>query len=250
MSILLVAAALAAETSPAMVTLVKGPVTVVTAGSASAAPAAPFLLPAGSTLQVGAGGRVVLLRQGGAHAVDGPATVDPAGLRVQGSASDAVAGLLEKRTSLATAGASRGGTLTVVRPVPQAPVLALGEIRWTCQACGTQDVSLVDLRADSTLWTARGEGSVTYGGPALRPGTYVVRVGTTESALRVPARTEADALVAAAHLDAIADPTDRAAALGGTYLLAGYPTDALAVLEGAGLTDLVLETERLAGLRP
>lgn len=233
---------------PAMITLVSGPVTLVAGSTRTPAPPAPFLLPAGQSLDIGAGGHVVLLRQGGAHAVDGPRTLDPASLKAEGSVADAVGGLLDKRTSLASAGASRGGTLTLTRPVPQAPVLALGEVRWTCPGCGPQEVAIVDLREDGTLWTATGEGQVSYTGPRLAPGTYAVRVGGVETAFRVTPSTVADTAITAAHLDQIPDARDRAAALGGTLFLAGYPTDALAVLESAGLTDLVQETERLAGL--
>lgn len=239
-----------AAPSPAMVTLVKGPVTLVAGATRTPAPAAPFLLVAGQTLDVGAGGRVVLLQQGGAHTVEGPATVDPSHLPAQGSVADAVGGLLDWRTSLSSAGASRGGAVTVTRPVPDAPVLTLTEVRWSCAACGPQNVILTNLYADSAGWTGRGEGRVAYDGPPLGPGTYVVTVGTRELAVRVVAPDGADAALAAAHPDRIADPQDRAAVIAGTLLLAGFPTDALRTLEAAGLTNLVTETERLAGLHP
>ena len=248
--VLLSAASAQASTTPAMVTLVQGAVTVLTGTTRTPAPAAPFLLTPGQTLDVGAGGHVVLLQQGGAHTVDGPALVDPTRLRAQGSVADAVGGLLDKRTSLSSAGASRGGALTITRPVPRAPVLGVDEFRWSCAACGVQDVLMTNIYADSAGWTGRGEGKVRYDGGPLSPGTYVVTIGGEEMAFRVVPRTEADAALAAAHLEAIADPRDRAAVTAGVLLLAGYPTDALGVLETAGLVELVAEVERLAGLRP
>ena len=57
-------------------------------------------------LELGAGSRVVLLRQGGAFAVDGPKSVDPAAF-VTTAAPDAVTSLLGRKTTLAVAGASR-----------------------------------------------------------------------------------------------------------------------------------------------
>ncbi|MDP2314253.1 MAG: hypothetical protein Q8P41_15230 [Pseudomonadota bacterium] len=244
------AATATATDAPAMVTLVRGPVTLVQGGKSTAAPAAPFLLTAGQTLDLGAGAHVVFLRQGGAFTVDGPKKVDPTSFSSAPVGGDQVGVLLQRRTSLASAGASRGAGVVLTRPVPRAPMLALRDIRWRCDACGPQPVAVVDLRADTTVWTGRGEGSVTYDGLALAPGTYVVRVGVEEFALRVTPRDEADAAIASAHADQVADPADRAATVAAALLLAGYPTDALTALEGAGLTELVGGYEKLAGVAP
>jgi hypothetical protein len=232
-----------AEPAPAMVTLVRGPVTLVEAGKTST-PVAPLLFTSGQVLDVGAGGHVVLLRQGGAFTIDGPRRVDLASLQAPAAQADPVGSLLEKRTSLASAGASRGGTVKLLRPIPGAPVLELHEVRWAC-GCGPQDVVVHDLRADTPLWTTNGEEGARYDGPALAPGTYLVRIGGFEQAFRVAARTEADAALVAARAETVTDPADRAAITAGALLLAGYPTDALDVLEGAGLTALVGAYERL-----
>ncbi|MES2643115.1 MAG: hypothetical protein V4850_26770 [Myxococcota bacterium] len=243
-------AAPAANDAPAMVTLVRGPVTLVQGGTSSPAPAAPFLLAVGQTLELGAGAHVVFLRQGGAFTVDGPKRVDPASFTTAPAAADQVGALLQKRTSLGSAGASRAVGLVLTRPVPRAPALALREIRWRCDACGPQEVAVLDLRADTTVWTGTGDKTVPYGGPALAPGTYVVRVGTEEFALRVSPPAEADAAVASARADSVADPADRAATVAAALLLAGYPTDALTTLEAAGLPELVAGYEKLAGVAP
>jgi hypothetical protein len=240
----------AADPAPAMVTLVRGPVTLVDGGKPAPAPAAPFLLVAGQTLDLGAGAHVVFLRQGGAFTVDGPKVVDPVAFRAPANGTDQVGALLQKRTSLVSAGAARSAGLVLTRPVPRSPALDLRDIRWRCDACGPQDVVLLDLHADTTVWTGHGDGAVRYDGPALAPGTYAVRVGADEFAVRVSPRADADAAVAGAHPESIPDPGDRAAAVAGTLLLAGYPTDALATLEAAGLSDLVRDYERLAGVAP
>lgn len=249
--LLLFLAALAADAPapPAMVTMVRGPVVLVEGARRTPAPSPPFLLTPKQSLDVAAGGHVVLLRQGGAFAVDGPKVVDPESFRVAAT-GDQVGTLLQKHTSLASAGAARGAGPSVVRPVPNSTVLAVPEIRWRCDACGPQDVTIVDLRADAVKFTGRGEGAVKLGDVALPPGTYSVTVGGSERTFRVVPRAEADALVAATHADTIADPKDRAATVAATLLLAGYPTDALGTLEAAGLPEQVAEYERLAGVAP
>lgn len=246
------AAAPPAAPPPAMVTLARGPVAIVDGGKSSPAPAAPFLLAAGQALDLGEGAHAVFLRQGGAFTVDGPKRIDPGWLEARAASGpeDAVGTLLERRTSLASVGASRSGGLAVVRPVPGAPALALREVRWRCDACAAMAVTVSDAHGGGVVWKGTGDHAVAYGGPALAPGTYVVSVGATEQSVRIVARTEADAAIAAAHPDAIPDAADRAAAIAGALLLAGFPTDALATLEQAGLTELAAQTERLAGVGP
>ena len=232
-----------------MVTMVRGTVTLVEGGHRAPAPAPPFLLAANQSLDVGVGGHVVLLREGGAFAVDGPKLVDPESFRVA-STGDKLGVLLEKRTSLASAGASRGVGPAVLRPVPNTTALEVHTVRWTCDACGAQDVKIVDLRADSTVFSGRGEGEVGLGTVHLPPGTYAVTVGSTERTFRVSPPTAADAVLASAHADQIDDPLDRAATVAAALLLAGFPTDALTALEAAGLSDQVATYERLVGARP
>lgn len=247
MGLIFLAAALAADSSPSMVTLATGGVTVVDGKTRSPAPAAPFLLTGTQTLDLAPGAHVVILRGGGAFSADGPKTVDARTLAPAASGTSSVGDLLSKRTSLAGAGAARAGGLAVTRPVPGAPAFAIGEVRWRCEACGPQDVSLVDLREDTVVWTARGEGTVRYDGPALTPGVYAVRVGAQEVSLRLAPTSERDKLLTGT---ALANPADQAAAEAGALLLAGYPTDALTRLEAAGLGTLVQETERIVGVDP
>lgn len=242
--------ALAADPSPAMVTMLRGAVTLVNGAERTPAPPAPFILLGKQTLELSAGAHVVLLRQGGAFAVDGPRVVDPAAFKVAVNASDRVGALLEKRTSLSSAGAARGAGPTILRPVPNTQLLSLTEVRWRCPGCGDQPVAVTNLRVDAPGWTGSGDGRAAYTGAPLAPSTYAVSVGGTERTFRVVDRTEADALLAGLALDTMPAPEDRAAAAAGALFLAGYQTDALATLEAAGLTDMLHHYEVLAGVAP
>lgn len=241
--------ALAGDPPPAMVTSVVGTVTVVDGKTRSPAPSPPFILAATQSLDLAAGSRVVMLRQGGAFAVDGPRVVDPTAFKAPTTGGDKVGELLQKRTSLAAAGAARAAGPSLLRPVPNAPAVEVREVRWTCDACGEQDVKLTDLRADTVVWSGKGTDRVALAGP-LSPGTYAVTVGSSERTFRVVPRAEADAIVAAVKAETVADPKDRAAAVAGALFLGGYATDALTTLEAAGVTDLVDDYEKLAGVRP
>ena len=243
---LLLSVALAGSSQPAMVTMATGTVTLIEGKTHNPAPAAPFLLAPGQLLELAEGAHVVILRSGGAFSADGPKKVDAAALAPVSSSPDAVGTLLARQTSLSTAGASRAAGLSLVRPVPSSTALAIGQIRWRCDACGAQPVEVRDLRADTVIWIGEGEEQLAYAGPPLAPGVYLLRVGGNDFNLRVTPAAAVEPLLA--PLASIEDPADRAASQAGALLLAGYPTDALAILEGAGLTDLVAETERLAGV--
>ncbi|GDX83085.1 hypothetical protein LBMAG42_48960 [Deltaproteobacteria bacterium] len=250
--LLLTLLALAADPppAPAMVTMVRGSVTLVDAGKRSPAPAPPFILAATQSLDLAADAHVVFLRQGGAFAVDGPKQVDPSSFRTTSNAGDKVGDLLAKRTSLAAAGAARGAGPSITRPVPNANAMVVTEVRWTCDNCGLQTVGIVDLRTDQSVWSGNGTGSAILSGIKLGPGTYAVTVGGTERTFRVVDLAAADAVLASVKADSLANENDRAAAGAGALYLAGYPTDALTMLEQHGLTGMVAEYERLAGVAP
>ncbi len=249
--LLLTFLALAAEPppAPAMVTMVRGSVTLVDGGKRSPAPAPPFILAASQSLDLAADAHVVFLRQGGAFAVDGPKQVDPSSFRSTSNAGDKVGDLLAKRTSLAAAGAARGAGPSITRPVPNTSAMVVTEVRWTCDNCGQQAVGIVDLRTDQSVWSGHGTGSAIPSGIKLGPGTYAVTVGGTERTFRVVESTAADAVLASVG-DTLTSESDRAAAGAGALFLAGYPTDALTMLERNGLTGMVAEYERLAGVAP
>ncbi len=234
--------------APAMVTTVQGNVTLVEGGSRTAAPRPPFLLTTAQRLELATGARVVLLRQGGAFAVDGPRTVDPAAF-TPGPAADPVSSALAKKTSLAVAGASRASGFSLTRPVAGAPALALHDLRWRCEGCGEQAITLSNLREGGTVWTATARDGLAYTGPILAPGAYSLAVGGREFLVRIVDGAEAGALVEAAHLDALPE-ADRAAALASAYLLGGFPTDALHEADRSGDAALVAGIEAAAGVVP
>ncbi len=234
--------------APAMVTTVNGSVTLVDGASRTAAPRPPFLLSTSQRLELAAGSRVVLLRQGGAFAVDGPKTVDPSAF-TPGPAADPVSSALAKKTSLAVAGASRASGFALTRPVAGAPALALHELRWRCEACGEQAVTLSDLREGGTVWSATASDGLAYTGPVLPPGAYSLNVGGREFLVRIVDGTEAAALVEAAQLASLPE-ADRAAALASAYLLGGLPSDALHEADKSGDAGLVAGLEAAAGILP
>lgn len=149
--LLLYSLALAADPAPAMVTTLSGNVTLIDGKSRTPAPAPPFILGGTQSLDLAAGAHVVMLRQGGAFSVDGPRMVDPSAFKAPSSGPDRVGDLLQKRTTLAAAGASRGEGPMITRPVPNTPTLAVTEVRWSCADCGEVEVRVVDLRSDTPV---------------------------------------------------------------------------------------------------
>ncbi|MFZ5482346.1 MAG: hypothetical protein ACOZNI_36630 [Myxococcota bacterium] len=251
--LLFVLLARAEAPAPAMVTTVRGNVTLVEAGARKPAPTPPFLLPAGASLDVAAGGHVVLLRQGGAFTIDGPKTVDAEALRPATATADAVGDLLARKTSLASAGASRAAGFQMTRPVPGEKLLTFEEVRWRCDACGPQKVELVDMRTGSAAWTKDGEGSVRYDGERLRPGPWVAKIGGREFSFVVASDDDRMAFARsldAANLETVKDPADTAQLAVGLHLLAGYPTDALVIAERKKDAALVAEIEKRYNLAP
>lgn len=234
--------------TPALVTSLNGPVVLVDGAARGPAPAPPFLLSPTQRLEVSTGGRVVLLRQGGAFAIDGPRTVDPSAL-VGTAAPDAVSSLLGKKTSLAVAGAARASGPALLRPVPGAPALALTEVRWRCDACEAATVELVNTRTGETLWSGSGQGHVAYGGAPLSPGAYGLVLSGRTFGFAVLEPSVVEPVLAAAHIHALPE-ADRPAALAGAYLLAGLPTDALRVADEGGDHALVTAIEAAVGVAP
>lgn len=254
--------------TPAMVTTCKGEVRVQ--GSDEALEA-PFVLEDGQVLEVADGGMVVVLYQGAATQVEGPASVDHGTLAQAGASagsdSDMLDELLSRGTSAAPTGATRAvGDLTLARPVPGSQLLALQTIRWDCDACGEQPVEVYSFRADEVLWTGTGAGTVAYGGPALAPGPYAVRVGTEEYSFSVAKADTATQVQSAQRSaeNAVTDlqgqgVTDAATLLSvptAVYLQAGMHTEALYLVDQAlaetpgdpGLTALQGTLEERAGV--
>lgn len=255
----------ASAASPAVVTTVRGDVTL--SGGASLAPP-PALIPEGEILSLAEGATVVLW-QGAALKFDGPCVVDPATLLAPEEASSehasALMGLLTRQSSTTRPAASRGGaTVDLTRPVAGLPLLKLRDIRWTCAGCGALDVVVEDARAETVVWSSSGDGRVVYDGPELQPGSYYLRLGGVDHLFRVVSNSDAwtmsVALEAAADLADTLSDDDPAARLGlATAMLVneGLFTDALYRVDDAialhpedeHLKRLLADYETRAGLR-
>ena len=251
---------------PALVTTARGDVTLSTGDTL---PPAPCVVPEGQTLKLGADGVVVFLFDGAALRFEGPADVDPAALRapaqVDPARVSALEALLSRQTSTARPAASRGvSPLVLQRPVSGLPLLGLGTVRWSCDGCGVVEVRVEEAREETVVWSAEAEGQVSYGGPALTPGTYYLRVGGKDHVFHVPpdedrARVRA-ALDAARGASAeLADDPAAALALSTAVLLhEGLLSDALSLVDQAvaeapydpQLQALLDDYETRAGLQP
>jgi len=269
-TLLVSAEALAA--SPAMVTTARGPVTLVTGQETRQAPPPPFLLEEGQSLALGEGALVVVLFEGSATQVEGPASVDHASLQptqqVTRAGVDVLDELLARRVSTAATGASRGvGDIRLVRPVPGSTVLAPATIAWRCEGCGAQEVEIHDLLEDRSIWSGSGTGAVAYGGPALGPGVYSVVLDGRDHAFTVvepEQRTKAERAVTAAREAATAmaaggaDPAAEVSVVASVFLQAGLPSEALYAIDqaleahpdDASLLQLRETFESRAGLAP
>ena len=261
---LVAAPALAAP--PTLVTLADGPVT----RAGEAVPDAPFVLDAGQTLTLGEGATVIVLHDGAATRLRGPRTVDPAALEapsVAGNpAQSALGQVLTREVSYRRAGASRGGDLSLVRPVPGGTVLGLHDVAWRCEGCGEQTVQVHDFLADKVVWTGSGEGRLGYEGPALTPGPYLVTVGGRDFSITVApaedqerlklARQAADEAMDGLRSRGIDDMASLISIPAGLYMRAGLASDALWAVDealrthpdDAGLRALRTRLERQAGI--
>lgn len=260
---LLLLAAAPAWAGPALVTASQGVVTL----DGAAAPAAPFLVPDGGRLELGADGVVVVLQGGRAqrHSGAGPVRLDQPDDGAA-AASGALQGLLQHKVDTSRAGATRaGGAVTLVRPVPRSPLLQLSTVRWRCdQTCPDAAVELVPLGGGAALWTGSGAGSVDPGPLDLAAGAYELRIGADRFPLLVPdadRAAELTALLTAADAAAAALPADdragRASVAAAVRWQAGLFGDALAVLDDALaqgddplLASLLADYERALGLVP
>ena len=232
--------------TPAMVTTTQGKVELVSDGKTEVAPAAPFLFRDGMVLTLSAGAEAVLLFDGAAKRLTGPTSATKESL----SGGNVVSGagpntslldeVLAVQHSQAQAGAHRGGVV-LRRPVPGGDVLDLKEIRWACDACGEQTVTVVDFLEGTTLWTGKGTGAVEYGGPPLADGGVQIAVGGERfTVYRADAvkRKNLDKVKAGASepiraLEETQDAVGSISVLTGLYVHIGLESDALYLADAA-----------------
>ena len=233
---LLLSAALAA---PAMVTASNGGVTL----EGEDAPPAPYILNEGSALKLESGASIVVLYEGAATQVKGPATVrvgDLAGATVS-DGDDALAALgdlMERTTSVASVGATRAtGELTLTRPLSGSTVIQPAVIDWSCSDCGTQTVEIISFLDDEVVWTGSGEHHLVYDGPELSPGPYAVKVGAYEFSFKVAKSPEVATVEAAVGAAKAAvsnlDVASATSVISAVYLQADMPAEALRTVDEA-----------------
>jgi hypothetical protein len=255
---------LALAGNPALVTTARGSVTLVH-DEATSQPAAPYVLAEGQALQIPEGSVVVVLFEGAAVQVTGPARLDHSQLSgasaSSGGDADLLASLVTRGSDTRAAGATRSGEeLTLSRPLALDRVGALQELAWTCADCGEQTVEIHSFMDEELVWSGAGTDRLIYGGPALEPGPYTARVGEREFAFKVlppddPALTQARQLSEAVAGSLTADQALEAEI--GIYATAGLLTEALwradralaTLPEDAELKALRDELETRAGLK-
>jgi hypothetical protein len=260
-----------AAAAPALVTWTAGEVQLaLPARPTTPAPSAPFVLPEGGKLILSDGAAAVVLHEGTATRVRGPAVTTQSTLAAPTTGGDpgrsALAAVLERDVSFAKTGASRGDTVHLMRPIPGGAVLRMQAISWHCGECGAQEVQVYDFLRDQVVWTGRGSGTVAYVGPALAPGPYLIRVGGLESSVTVLPTDEANKVDLAVRAATVAadglraegesDPAVWTSVTASVYMHAGLPSEALWAVDRAllaspsneGLRDLRALYERHAGL--
>ena len=261
---LLALSQLAFAGNPALVTTAKGSVSLVQA-DAETQPAAPYVLAEGQALRVPEGAVAVVLFEGTAVQVTGPAKLDYSQLSgakaSAGGDSDLLASLVSRGSDVRTAGATRAaGELSLTRPLVQDKVAGLQDIAWSCADCGEQALELYSFMDDEVVWTGTGTGTAAYAGPQLSPGPYSLKVGGSEFAFKVlgpqdPALSQARSLTES--VVGGLQPDQALEAEIGIYATAGFLSEALwrvdAALvqhpQDAELQALKSELEARAGLQ-
>lgn len=261
---------LALAGAPALVTTARGAVQVLAGDAAHEAPTPPFVLEDGQKLKLADGALVVVLFEGHATQIEGPASVDQGAFKAQASQPvegvDVLDEILGRHVSTAPAGASRGGgDVFLVRPVPGSALTALHTVTWRCAACGNEQVTVSNLLTGDKVWSGAAKGSIAYGGPPLGAGAYAVTLGGPDFAFtviddsrRTAATRAAEAARTAGAAMNNADEAARTSVEASVWLQAGLPTDALYVIDRAraahpddkGLETLQETFERRAGLPP
>lgn len=248
-----------AAASPALVSAARGDVAVV-AGDQESSLAAPYVLDEAHALRVPAGATAVVLFEGRAVQITGPALVKVGDLEgagaVTGQDPSVLADLVTRGASAKPAGATRAGGTSLSRPVAGDKVARVQSIAWTCDDCGEQEVSLSSFMDDEPLWSAKGTSSVDYDGPALDPGPYALSIGGTEFSFRVEDPSDVDSAKAIAAGSGVEDPVLAAMVEAGVLAQSGHWSEALWTLDtalsvhgGDELEALRREVEARAGLR-
>ena len=262
----------AALAGPSLVTTASGKVEIFTSDKPKAAPTAPFAVQANQSLRLAAGATVLVLSQGSAQQIMGPAVVEISSLAgasaAKTSQQSTIARLLEKKTYTGRVGATRGGTGTgLLRPVPDSTLVQLRSIQWH-SGNGPMTVEIHEMMTlFESIWSGTGTGSAVYDGHPLRPGEYAVLLdgkylpfvvaSAEEQAEITEAITEVSAYAVALEKSGVTDGAALLSLPAALYLQAGMPTEALYLVDAAlkqkpqdpGLLKLRGSLEKRSGLQ-
>jgi len=257
---------------PALVTSASGQVEVITAGKAAAASSPPFAVQGDQVLRLAEGASVLILNQGSAQQLKGPAEVKVSSLAsagaAKGSAQSALSSLLQKDASTARVGGTRGvADKYLLRPVESSPLLKLRSIQWPATGTSTMVAVLEMMTNDEVVWSGTGDGEVSYDGEPLPPGEYAVYVegkyhpftvaSAAEQAASVEALAEVSHYAAALEKSGFSDQAALLSLPVAVYLQAGMPTEALYLVDAAlkkqpgdpGLLELRSAIENKVGIQ-
>ena len=164
--------------------------------------------------------------------------------------------VLEKEAYTGRVGATRGGGgVELLRPVPNASLLALQDIVWEGDE-GAQRVEVHDMTLTfDVVWAGTGAGRVTYDGPSLAAGEYAVKLGDQFVSFSVAEKSasaqvrgavdEAKAAVDALRATGVEHRATLMSVAAGIYTHAGMPTEALYLVDAA-LSDAPNDADLLA----
>lgn len=226
-----------------VVTMTRGDVAIVASDRTSPAPSGCFRLNYGQALRLGDGGVAFVMDGATRTRLEGPRTwVATAPAQTGSVQSAALTGILQRQTSSAKVGATRGEGRAprMQRPRDGSREVALTRVEWSCDACGPQNVTLTNATMTQVLWRSTADSAVGYSGPLLEPGDYLVQVGQGYHTFHVAVPAEVDG-VRSAIADALAASdtvsfVERLSIEAAIWTLAGFHGQANDVL-GAALKE-------------
>jgi hypothetical protein len=205
----------------------------------------PLALSEGQSIEIPEGAQARLLINGRPRTLHGPASVSTQALGEAGGRGSDDAGFLDslglRRQVGMVAGATRSGAVrpgkpVVVRPLPRSSAVGIGEIRWKCEACGEQKVSVIKMWPRSSLWRGTGSGQVTYSGRELAPGVYGIQLnGGPPSVFDVIDAPRAQRIESAAKTvnEGVVEPYQRLSVEVALWWLSDVKSEALRRLDAA-----------------
>ena len=124
---------------------------------------------------------VTVLYQGKGKQIVGPTTISVEEMKIfpiDNQKESPLTLLITRKSSIVKTGASRSlDGFQLKRPLETGDILELKTIEWICNSCGEQRVSVVNVENNSTAWSSPGTDVLTYSGPVLEEGKYLIQIG-------------------------------------------------------------------------